>query len=132
MKKQNTLKAILIFTLIFGSFFCNAQTRKDGRPDMRYKVNKQLYGNTYSSPSYSNSSYSYPSSSYSTPTYSTPTYSTPSYNTPTYTKPRRNYSNGGSVYMQSGYYKRNGTYVQPHYKTRSDNYQYNNLNNWNR
>src|SRR5574344_590681 len=26
----------------------------------------------------------------------------------------------------SGYYRKNGTYVEPHYKTKSDNYSYNN------
>jgi len=129
MKKQTTIKFVLILTILFGSMVSNAQTRKDGRPDMRYKVNKQLYGHNSSSSSYSSPTYSAPriNSTYSDPNYSTPTYSKPSY-----PKPRRNYSNGGSIYMQKGYYKNNGTYVQPHFKTRSDNYRYNNLNNWNR
>ncbi len=38
----------------------------------------------------------------------------------------RNYKNGGQLRMQSGYLKKNGTYVQPHLKTKSDNTIYNN------
>ena len=38
-----------------------------------------------------------------------------------------NYKNGGQVYIQNGYYKSNGTYVAPHYKTRPDQYKWNNL-----
>jgi hypothetical protein len=32
------------------AFAANAQTKKDGTPDMRYKANKETYGNTYSTP----------------------------------------------------------------------------------
>lgn len=70
---------------MFGfAFSASAQThyKQDGTPDMRYKENKQLYGNSYSTPSYSTPSYSTPS--YSTPSYSTPSYSTPSTSFPTY------------------------------------------------
>ena len=63
---------------------------------MRYKANKQTYGN-----------------SYSTPSYSTP-------------KTERNYSNGGQYKVQSGYQKSNGTYVAPHIKTTPDNKTWNN------
>lgn len=45
-----------------------------------------------------------------------------SYRSPSY----RNYSNGGSLYYQRGYLKKNGTYVQPHLKTKPDNTPYNN------
>ncbi|MCL4418723.1 hypothetical protein M1146_01320 [Patescibacteria group bacterium] len=38
----------------------------------------------------------------------------------------RNYKNGGQLRMQRGYLKRNGTYVQPHLKTKPDNTIYNN------
>lgn len=38
----------------------------------------------------------------------------------------RNYSRGGSLYYQRGYSKSNGTYVQPHLKTRPDSSRYNN------
>lgn len=40
--------------------------------------------------------------------------------------PRR-YRSGGSVRMQRGYVRKNGTYVSPHMKTRPDNSRYNNL-----
>ena len=44
------------------------------------------------------------------------------YRTSTY----RNYSNGGSLRIQDGYFRENGTYVQPHLKTTPDNTIYNN------
>ena len=88
------------------SLGANAQTKKDGTPDMRYKANKETYGNSYSTPSYS------------TPKSSTPTYSEP--------KTERNYSNGGQYKVQDGYQKSNGSYVAPHIKTTPDNNTYNN------
>lgn len=45
-----------------------------------------------------------------------------SYRSPSY----RTYTNGGSLYTQSGYFRNNGTYVQSHLKTRPDNTIYNN------
>lgn len=55
-----------------------------------------------------------------------PAYAARSYYS-TYRKPGyRNYSNGGSLYYQRGYLKSNGSYVQPHLKTRPDNTIYNN------
>jgi hypothetical protein len=36
------------------------------------------------------------------------------------------YKSGGSLYMQKGYVKSNGTYVQPYLKTKADNTIYNN------
>ncbi len=116
-------KLILIsFTLILFAFSSNAQTKKDGTPDMRYKANKQTYGNTYSSPSYSTPKTT--TSTYSTPNYSTPKTTTPSYSTPKTTE--RNYNNGGQYKIQSGYQKSNGTYVAPHLKTTPDNNTWNN------
>ncbi len=38
----------------------------------------------------------------------------------------RNYKNGGQLRMQRGYLRKNGTYVQPHLKTKPDNTTYNN------
>ena len=67
----------------------NAQTKKDGTPDMRYKANKQ--------------------------TYSSPSYSTPKTTTP------RNYTNDGQYKVQKDYQKKNGTYVVPHLKTKTEN-----------
>ena len=90
----------------------SAQTKKDGTPDMRYKVNKQKYGNSYSVPSYS-----------------TPKTYTPSYSSPSYMPPKtntRNYPNGGQYKIQNGYQKSNGTYVAPHIKTTPDNKTWNN------
>lgn len=84
----------------------NAQTKKDGTPDMRYKANKETYINSYSTPSYS------------TPKTSPSTYSEP--------KTEKNYSNGGQYKFQNGYQKSNGTYVSPHIKTTPDNNTYNN------
>ena len=60
------------------------KTKKDGTQDMRYKANKETYGNTYSKPNYS-----------------TPSYSTPSYSTP---KKEKNYDNGGQLKMQNVYF----------------------------
>lgn len=93
-------KSCLLFLLIGFSLCLKAQTKADGTPDMRYKANKEAFGNTYSSP-----------------TYSTPTYSKPSH-----------YENGGQIKVQSGYMKSNGTYVEPHLKTSPDNNTWNNLN----
>ena len=92
MKK--TFLTLTVLTLL--SMSVSALTKKDGTPDMRYKANKQTYGN-----------------SYSTPSYSTP-------------KTERNYSNGGQYKVQSGYQKSNGTYVAPHIKTTPDNKTWNN------
>lgn len=107
----------VLFTLAF-ALVCvvnvSAQTKKDGTPDMRYKANKETYGNSYST------------SSYSTSTSSSSNYSTPIYSAPKTTE--RNYDNGGQYKIQQGYQKSNGTYVAPHLKTTPDNKTYNNYN----
>jgi hypothetical protein len=92
MKKSFLILAIMALL----SLGANAQTKKDGTPDMRYNSNKQTYGN-----------------SYSTPSYSAP-------------KTERNYSNGGQYKVQDGYQKSNGSYVAPHIKTTPDKNIYNN------
>ena len=102
MKKLFFLTVMLAFVTLCVS----AQTKKDGTPDMRYKANKELYGNSYSTPSYSTSSYSQP-------------------------KKERNYNNGGELKIQNGYLKSNGTYVAPHLKTSPDNDKWNNKSSWN-
>lgn len=109
---------VLFVLMTFTVLSVSAQTKKDGTPDMRYKVNKERYGDIYSQPSYSQPSYSQPS-------YSQPSYSYPSYSEP---KNERNYENGGKFRIQKGYMKSNGTYVEPHLKTTPDNYKWNNLN----
>lgn len=45
-------KLRIMFALLFlGTTIANAQLKKDGTPDMRYKANKQSYGgSTYSAP----------------------------------------------------------------------------------
>lgn len=54
-------------------------------------------------------------------------YNVRSYRTPSLRMPSmRNYSNGGSLRLQSGYIRSNGTYVQPHLKTSPDSTIYNN------
>ena len=90
----------VIFTLaigLLGAINTQAQTKKDGTPDMRYSTNKQTYGNSSS---------------------------TPSYSAPKTTE--KNYDNGGQYKIQNGYQKSNGTYVAPHIKTTPDNNTYNN------
>jgi hypothetical protein len=95
----------LIFTVVV--FNANAQFKKDGTPDMRYKANKEMYGNSYITSSYSTSSFSQQ-------------------------KEERNYKNGGQLRIQDGYMKSNGTYVSPHLKTTPDNHKWNNKSNWDR
>ena len=105
----------LFFTfaiVLIGTLSVNAQTKKDGTPDMRYNANKQTYGNSYSTPSYN------------APKSASSNYSTPSYSAPRTTE--RKYDNGGQYKVQNGYQKSNGTYVAPHIKTTSDNNTYNN------
>lgn len=106
---------LLTVLLAFITLSVSAQTKKDGTPDMRYKANKEIYGSGYSAPSYS------------APNYSTPTYSTPVYSQP---KQERNYDNGGQLKLQNGYLKSNGTYVEPHIKTKPDNQKWNNKSSW--
>jgi hypothetical protein len=92
--KTRLVLTIILAIVINGVF---AQLKKDGTPDMRYKANKMIYGN----------------SSYSSPNYD-------------YSAPKARY--------QEGYYNSTRTYVEPHYKTRSnstntDNYStYGNVN----
>jgi len=95
-------KICFSFSFLFGlTAALNAQTKKDGTPDMRYKQNKELYGS-------------------------------PSYSAPVYyeSKPERTYDNGGQIRLQDGYFRNNGTYVEPHFKTTPDNYKWNNVGSW--
>lgn len=98
-------KFIALVAIVFFSVGATAQLKKDGSPDMRFKANKETYGNSYSSPSNSTQSYSTP-------------------------KQERNYENGGSLRVQNGYTKSNGTYVAPHVKSTPDNKTYNNYNSY--
>lgn len=101
-------KVILLPVMLFISSIMYSQVhlKKDGTPDMRYKENKQIYGNY----------------NYQTPTQS--------YSIPTHEQPKeREYNNGGQLYYQNGYLKSNGTYVDPHLKTKPDNSEWNNYNN---
>jgi len=108
-----------IFLFVF-SQEAKSQTKKDGTPDMRYKVNKEIYGSGFSTPNYS------------TPSYSTPSYLIPDVSSPSLGdyKQERNYENGGQLKIQNGYFKNDGTYVSPHLKTSPDNVKWNNLESW--
>lgn len=114
------MKVIISAILMLTCTSVMAQNKKDGTPDMRYKANKEIYGNTYSPPSNSQSNYSEPRSTQ------------PNYSQPNYPEPRqeRNYENGGQLRMQNGYMKRDGSYVEPHIKTTPDNNQWNNKSAW--
>ncbi len=95
------MKSLITLTIaMLIASFSNAQTKKDGTPDMRYNNNKNMYN--------------------------TPTYSAPTYNMPSNTAPK--YNNGGQLYTQPGYIKSNGTVVEPHIKTKPDNKKWNNVN----
>ena len=82
------------------AFAANAQTKRDGTPDMRYRANKETYGNSYSTPA--------------------PSYSTPSYSTPSSTS-RPDYSGGKHTESHEGTYlnaepgssHKGGTYSNP-------------------
>lgn len=104
MKKMKKLFLASLFVAAV-SFNVQAQTKKDGTPDMRFKANKEIFGNTYS----------------------TPYYTAPSYAQP---KQERTYKDGGEIRWQKGYFKSNGTYVAPHLKTKPDNKTWNNLDAW--
>lgn len=81
---------VIVLIAMFGfTISVNAQFhyKQDGTPDMRYKENKQMYGNSYSQPSYNYSQPTYTQPTYSQPTYSQPTYSQPSYSQPSYSSP---------------------------------------------
>jgi hypothetical protein len=103
MKKIFATIALAVVSL--ASF---AQTNRNGTPDMRFKVNQQLYGGT----SQRTTSYPTNTSTYNTPSYSTPRNVTPSYSTPSYSTPSTNYrsnqampqNNNGSLDMR---YNRN-------------------------
>jgi hypothetical protein len=102
------MKQLLTFLMLLAFYASTAQThyKQDGTPDMRYKENKQMYGG------YNNTNY---------PTQQ-PVYYQP-------VQQERNYDNGGQLRLQNGYYRNDGTYVEPHLKTTPDNNQWNNLSN---
>ncbi|MGI4864918.1 MAG: hypothetical protein ACRYFZ_13420 [Janthinobacterium lividum] len=57
-------KLLLFAALTFCAFAANAQTKKDGTPDMRYSANQQAYGTSTPAPSYSTPSSTSSSGSY--------------------------------------------------------------------
>ena len=61
----------------------------------------------------------YTTPTYTTPTYTTPTYTTPTYTTPTYTsyKYEPTYSSSPKTVHVRGYYRKDGTYIRPHYRS---------------
>jgi hypothetical protein len=118
------MKKIILFFLAFSfAIVANAQYKKDGTPDMRYKVNKDLYGSSNPSSSFNSNSTYNRSSIYDKPAQNT-------YSSPSISSEQRSYSNGGGIKIQNGYMRSNGTYVQPHFKTAPDNKTWNNLGSW--
>lgn len=90
MKKGTLLCSI--FMLL--SICLNAQTKRDGTPDMRYSSNKQTYSTTYTQPSPSTTSYSN-----SRPIYSGQTHTT---------------EHGGTyINQQNSQSHKGGTYINP-------------------
>lgn len=94
---------LFILAWILGTFTVQAQLKKDGTPDMRYKANKHMYGHMITPPRTSS----------------------------IYPAPRLNSQriSGGSLYYQQkrnrnsisflpGYRRTNGTWVKGHYKTK--------------
>ena len=80
------------------AFTANAQTKKDGTPDMRYSANKEAYGNSYSAPA--------PAPA---PSYSAPSTSGPYYGGGTHTE-----SHGGTYQgATEGSSHKGGTYTNP-------------------
>ncbi|QDK78885.1 hypothetical protein EXU85_09820 [Spirosoma sp. KCTC 42546] len=75
----------LLSMLMLAHSFAIAQYKKDGTPDMRYNSNRQMYGNSYCSPSYgtTNPSIDYQSSYVRNGTYVEPSFHTKSNNTNT-------------------------------------------------
>ena len=74
------MKRTILFLAFFASFVlsANAQTKKDGTPDMRYNSNKSIYGSSYSTPTPTYSTESRYQSGYTRDngTYVQPTYKT--------------------------------------------------------
>jgi uncharacterized lipoprotein NlpE involved in copper resistance len=83
-------KVFLILTILTLSVIgLNAQTKKDGTPDMRYKANKQ----TYSTPA--------------------PTTTTTSTSRPIYSEPTHSSSHGGTYPGSTNSHHKDGTYANP-------------------
>ncbi len=92
---------LAIVSVLTFSVCSNAQINKDGTPDMRFRENKQIYGNSYQKPTQnygSSNSYSTPSNSYSLPS---STYSAPKVET--YTAPNNSFFSQPRVERQSSY-----------------------------
>lgn len=121
-------KHLLIFLFTCLTMGLKAQLKKDGTPDMRYKANKEIYGNSYSSPSYSTPSYTVPSyNPYPTKQDGTPDMRYKS-NRDLYGTAASTYSSNSSYYTvpssdntTKGYTKSSGTYVQTYFSTKKNN-----------
>ena len=110
--KKTILTLIFLVLFVFNS---NAQYKKDGTPDMRYKANKSTYGNSYSTPSPTYNSDSRYQSGYvkSNGTYVEPTYKTNPNSTNT-----DNYSTRGNINPYNG----NSGTKAPDYSNEAKNY----------
>ena len=90
---------VLFAAMALLAFTANAQTKKDGTPDMRYSANKEAYGKSYSTPAPA------PAPRYSAPS----TSSGPYYGGGTHTE-----SHGGTYQgAAEGSSHKGGTYVNP-------------------
>ena len=96
-------KLFSVITVIFlFVFVANAQTKKNGMPDMRYKANKETYNNTYSSPTLQTTTSNKPSQAGTI---------RPVYDGQTHTE-----SHGGSYPGSINSHHKNGHYLSPTYK----------------
>ena len=100
----------LIAAMTLLALFATAQTKKNGTPDMRYSANKQVYGNTYSSPVPASS----PSNSFSQPSSGPDTYPNSSPSRPVYNGSEHSGSHSGTYHGgQGGSSHKNGIYSNP-------------------
>lgn len=102
------MKLTFILALIISSFTLNAQTKKDGTPDMCYKSNKE----TYSSPISTLKTESYPipaNDRYTIPKTSTTTFTS----RPAYSGSRHTDSHGGIYVGATNSHHKDGKYLNP-------------------
>lgn len=96
-----TYKLFLLTTIILFVLGVNAQTKKNGAPDMRYKANKETYGNSYSIPSQRTTTQTLPLQT---------TTARPIYDGQTHTE-----SHGGSYPGSINSHHKDGHYLSPNY-----------------
>lgn len=92
--KLFSLTAIFLFAL-----GANAQTKKDGTPDMRFKENKQTYSDTYSAPAQQTTTQTIPLQTTTT--------------RPIYDGQQHTYSHDGSYPESVNSHHKGGHYINP-------------------